>query len=60
MQQSLHEISLGLLILTGMVIALIVSPHLVTHLVLVLGLSAGQARSKLPLIYIQLRKSTEG
>jgi hypothetical protein len=54
-QQTLHYISLVLLILTGLVIALITSPHLVTHLVLVLGLSIGRARSKLPFLYLQLR-----
>jgi hypothetical protein len=35
MQQTLHYISLGLLIPTGLAIALITSPHLVTHSVLV-------------------------
>jgi hypothetical protein len=43
---------IGLLIPTGLVIALITSPHLVTHLVLVPGLSVGRARSKLPLLYL--------
>jgi hypothetical protein len=60
MQQTLHYISLGLLILIGLAIALIASPHLVTHLVLVPGLSVGRARSKLPLLYLQLRQSIEG
>jgi hypothetical protein len=52
MQETLHYISSGLLILTGLAIALISSPHLVTHLVLVLGLSVGQARSKMSFPYI--------
>jgi hypothetical protein len=47
MKQTLQYISLGLLILTGLVIELIVSPHMVTYSVLVPGLSIGQARSKL-------------
>jgi hypothetical protein len=46
MQQTLHWTSSGSLILTGMAITLITSPHLVTHSVLVLGLSVGRARSK--------------
>jgi hypothetical protein len=58
MQQTLHYISLGLLILTGMEIALIASPHLVTHSVLVPSLSIGRARSKLPLLYLKSRQST--
>jgi hypothetical protein len=41
MQQNLHYISLGLLSLTGLAIALIASPHLVTHPVLVMSLSVG-------------------
>jgi hypothetical protein len=41
MKETLHYVSLGLLILTGLAIALIVSPHLVTHLVLVPGISIG-------------------
>jgi hypothetical protein len=44
---TLHYISSGLLILTGLAIALITSPHLVTHSVLVPGLSVGRERSKL-------------
>ena len=60
MQQTLHYISLGLLILTGLAIALIAIPHLVTHSVLVSGLSVGRARSKLLLLYLQSRQSTEG
>jgi hypothetical protein len=57
---NLHYISLGLLIPTGLVITLIASPHLVTHSVLVPGLSVGRARSKLPFLYLQPRQSTEG
>ena len=60
MQQTLHWISSGLLIPTRLVIALIASPHMVTHSVLVPGLSVGRARSKLSLLYLQLRQSTEG
>jgi uncharacterized membrane protein len=60
MQQTLHWSSSGSLILTGMAIALIASPHLITHSVLVLGLSIGQARSRLLFLYIQSRQSTEG
>ena len=60
MQQTLPYISLGLLILIGLVIALIASPHLVTHSVLVPGLSVGRERSKLPFLYLQLRRSIEG
>jgi hypothetical protein len=41
MQQTLHYISSGLVILNGLAITLIASPHLVTHSVLVLGLSVG-------------------
>jgi uncharacterized membrane protein len=52
MQQTLHYISLVLLIPTGLVIKLIASQHLVTHSVLVLGLSVGQARSKLQFLYL--------
>jgi uncharacterized membrane protein len=51
MQQTLHWISSISLILNGLVIALIASPHLVTHSVLVLGLSVGQERSRLLFIY---------
>jgi hypothetical protein len=51
---------MGLLILTGLAIALIAIPHLVTHSVLVPGLYVGQARRQPPLLYLQLRKSTEG
>jgi hypothetical protein len=60
MQQTLHYISSGLLISTGLEIALIASPHLVTHLVLVWGLSIGRERSKLLLLYLQPRESIEG
>jgi hypothetical protein len=60
MQQTLHYMSLGLLILTGLAIASIASPHMVTHSVLVPGLFVGRARSKLPLLYLQPRQSTEG
>jgi hypothetical protein len=59
-QQTLHYISLGLLIQTGLVIALIASPHMVTHSVLVLGLFVVRARRKLPFLYLQARKSTKG
>jgi hypothetical protein len=55
MQHTLHYISSYLLVLTGMAIALITSPHLVTHSVLVPGLSVGRARSKMPLLYHHLR-----
>jgi hypothetical protein len=41
-------------------IALIASPHLVTHSVLVLGLSVGRARRRMPFLYLQPRQSTEG
>jgi hypothetical protein len=60
MQQTLHYISSSLLILTGLAIALIASPHLVTHSVLVSGLSVGRARSKPPFLYLQSRQSTDG
>jgi hypothetical protein len=60
MQQNLHYISLGLLILTGLAIALITSPHMVTHSVLLLGPSIGRARRKLPFLYLQPRQSIEG
>jgi hypothetical protein len=60
MQQTLHWTSSGSLILTGLVITLITSPHLVTHSVLVLGLSVGRARSRLLFLYLQLRQSTKG
>jgi hypothetical protein len=55
MQQNLHWISSSSLILTGLAITLIASQHLVTHLVLFLGLSIGQARSKLLFLYLQPR-----
>jgi hypothetical protein len=55
MKHTLHYISSGLLIPTGLAIALVASQHLVTHSVLVLGLSVGQVRSKLPFLYIQPR-----
>jgi hypothetical protein len=51
MQHNLHWTSSGSLILTGLVITLIASPHMVTHSVLVLDLSVGQARSRLLLLY---------
>ena len=60
MQQTLHWTSSGSLILTGLEIALITSPHLVTHSFLVLGLSVGRERSKLSFLYLQPRQSTEG
>jgi hypothetical protein len=60
MQQNLHWISSGSLIMIGLAIALIASPHLVTHSVLVLGLSVGQARSRLLLLFLQPRQSAEG
>jgi hypothetical protein len=60
MKHTLHYISLGLLIPTRLAITLIASPHLVTHSVLVLGLSIGRERSKLPLLYLQPRQSTKG
>jgi hypothetical protein len=41
MYKTLHSIASGSLILNGLVITLITSPHRVTHLVLVLGLSVG-------------------
>jgi hypothetical protein len=47
MQKTLYYISSGSLILTGLAITLIEIPHLVTHSVLVLGLSVGRARSML-------------
>jgi hypothetical protein len=59
-KHTLHYISLGLLILIGMAITLIASPHLVTHSVLVMGLSVGRERSKIPFLYLQPRQSTEG
>jgi hypothetical protein len=59
-QQTLHWTSSGSLILTGLAIELIASPHLVTHLVLVLGLFVGQARIRMLLLYLQPRQSTEG
>jgi uncharacterized membrane protein len=52
MQQTLHWTSSCSLIMTGLEIALIASPHMVTHAVLVLGLSVGQERSRLLLLYI--------
>jgi hypothetical protein len=51
MQHNLHWTSSGSLILTGLVITLIASPHMVTHSVLVPDLSVGQARSRLLLLY---------
>jgi hypothetical protein len=60
MKQNLHYISWGLLILTRMAITLIASPHLVTHSVFIPGLSIDRARRKLPLFYLQPRKSKEG
>jgi hypothetical protein len=41
MQQNLHWTSLGSLILTGLEVALITSPYLVTHSVLVPSLFVG-------------------
>jgi hypothetical protein len=55
MQQTLHWTSSGSLILTGMAIALITIPHLATHSVLVVGLSVGQERSRMLLLYLQPR-----
>jgi hypothetical protein len=55
MQQNLHWTSSGSLILNRLAISLITSPHLVTHPVLVTGLSVDQARSKLLLLYLQPR-----
>jgi hypothetical protein len=52
MQQSLYWTSSGSLILTVLAIALIASPHLVTHSILVSGLSVGRERSRLLLLYI--------
>jgi hypothetical protein len=60
MQQKSTLYLISLLILTGLAITLIASPHMVTHSVLVLGLSVGRARSKLPFLYLQPRQSTEG
>jgi hypothetical protein len=57
-QQTLHYISSGLLILIGMEIKLIASPHLVTHSVLVSGLSIGRERRNFPFLYLQPRQST--
>jgi hypothetical protein len=48
---TLHWTSLGSLIIIGLEIALITSPHLVTHSVLVLGLFFGQTRSMLLFLY---------
>jgi hypothetical protein len=52
MQHTLHYFSSGLLIPTGLMIALIASPYIITHLVLVPGLSIGQERNKSPFIYL--------
>jgi hypothetical protein len=60
MQQALHWTSSDSLIMTGLVIELIASSHLVTHSILVSSLSIGQARSRLWLLYLQPRQSTEG
>jgi hypothetical protein len=57
MQQTLHWTSSGSLILNGLAIALIASPHLVTHSILVSGLSVGRGRSRLLLLYLQPRQS---
>jgi hypothetical protein len=46
---------MGSLIMTGSAITLIASPHLVTHSVLVLGLSTGRARRRLLLLYLYPR-----
>jgi hypothetical protein len=59
MKHTLHYISMGLLFLTRLVIALIASPHLVTHSVLVPGLFVGRTRSKHLFLYIQSRKTTK-
>jgi hypothetical protein len=60
MQYTLHYISSGLLISTGLVIALIAIPHLITQSVLVPGLYVGRARSKFPFLYLQSSQSTKG
>ena len=60
MQQTLLYISSSLLILIGLEITLIASPHLITHSVLVPSLSVSREISKMPLLYLQLRQSTEG
>jgi hypothetical protein len=54
MQQTLHWTSMGSLILTRFAIELITSPHLVTHSILILSLSVGQARSNMLFLYLQL------
>jgi hypothetical protein len=59
-QKTLHWTSLGPLILIGLEISFIESPHMVTHSILVLGLSIVQARSRLLLLYLQPRQSIEG
>jgi hypothetical protein len=51
-QKNLHCTSSGSLILTGMAITLIASPHMVTHSNLVLGLFVARARSRFLLLYI--------
>jgi hypothetical protein len=58
--QNLHYISLGSLILTKLTMELIESPHLVTHSVLILGLSFGRSRSRMLFLFLQLRQSREG
>jgi uncharacterized membrane protein len=60
MHHTLHWISSVSLIMTGLAIALITSPHLVTQSVLVMGLSIGQARSRFLLLYLQPSQSTYG
>jgi hypothetical protein len=60
MQQTLHWTSSFSLILTGLAIALIASPHWVTHSVLVLGLYVGRIRSKMLLLYIQSEEEYRG
>jgi hypothetical protein len=50
-QQTLHFNEIN----TGLVIELITNPHLVTHLVLVLGLFVVQARNTLLFLYLQSR-----
>jgi hypothetical protein len=60
MQQTLHWTSSGSLIMIGLAIALIASPHLVTHSVLVPSLSVGRARSRLLFLYLQPEAEYKG
>jgi hypothetical protein len=60
MKLNLHSTLLGLLIPNDLTITFIISPHLVTHLVLVSILSIGQEISRMLFIYLKLRKSTKG